>query len=225
MPARRSRAAGPSIITPLSASRMREISTLVRTVSGEGVNFNIQEAGEEPPTFKCALIPPKTFSAPSSDISPRQWLNKFELFYMAKLLGQDQTVYEPGARFTIGEVEYEAVSEALSKRLAMKQWAWVQHVLPVARLYPLTATLVDLKGDPVPEVPSVPFSVWEPSNDRFTSRGRYDDTEGGVPPEFADAVKGSNLALVVNTRKYKITNAHAHFAQPHVQLRLVSTDA
>lgn len=217
--------AGAAIVTPLSPSQLRQQATLVRTIARNGDGYTITPAGEDAPTFQCALLPPKTYSAPASDIAPRQWKNKLELFYLAKALGQPQTAYEPGARFTIEGVEYEAVSEVLPRRLGLAVFSYVQRVLPVSQLWPLTATLVDLKGDPVPDVEEIPFAVWEGSSDRNTSRGRYDDTEGEVPPDFADAVKGTNLALLLGTRKYKIQSAHTHFSQPHVSLRLVSLDA
>jgi hypothetical protein len=216
---------GTGPVTPFSPSRMTQVAKLVRTVVQNGTGYTITLAGEPAPTFSCALLPPKTFSAPASDISPRQWKNKFELYYLAKLLGKDQTVYQPGARVEIEGVAYEIVSEPLSKRVGLTVWAYVQNVLPVLQLWPLTATLTDLKGTPVVGVGPVPFAVWEGTTDRFGQRGRFDDTEGDVPPEFADAVKGKNLALVVGTRKYKVQSAHAHFAQPHISLRLVSLDA
>ena len=217
--------AGPGIITPLSPSRMTQTAKLVRTVTQNGVGYTITNAGVPAPTFPCSLLPPKTFSAPASDISPRQWKNKFELYYLSKFLGKAQTAYEAGTRLEINGVKYEVVSEALSKRVGLAVWAYSQSLLPVSQLWPLAATLCDLKGTAVPEVLPVPFAVWEAPADRFAQRGRYDDTEGEVPPEFSEAVKGKNLSLLVGTRKYKIQSAHNHFAQPHVSLKLVSLDA
>lgn len=219
------RASGPSVVTPLSPSVLRQTGTLVRTIEQNGDGYTITNAGEPPQTFKCALLPPKTFSAPSQDLAPRLWRNAFELVYLAKSLGQPQTEYKTGARFEIDGVEYETVGEALAKRLGATVFAYAQKVLPVSQLWPLTATLTDLKGDPVEGVDPVPFAVWEGNSDRFGQRGRYDGTEGECPVDFASAVKGKNLTLLVSARKYKIQSAHAHFAQPHISMRLVSLDA
>jgi hypothetical protein len=216
---------GVGIQTPLSPSTLSQTATLVRTVEADGSGgYTITPSGENPITFKCALLPPSTFSAPASDISPRQWKNKFELVYLAKILGVPQTVWAPGTRVEIEEVEYEVVSDSLDKRLGPVTFAYSTKLLPVSQLYPLTARLTDLKGVDVPDVDPIPFAVWESTSDRYASRGRFDDTEGEVPVDFMEAVKGTNLTLLIGTRKYKITTAHTHFAQPHISLRLVSLD-
>lgn len=213
------------VVTPLSPSVLRQTATLIQVVEQEGDGYKITPAADPAPTFKCALLPPKTFSAPTSDVAPRMWRNKSELFYLAKVLGTPQTEYAAGVRVEIDGVEYETVGDSLAKRLGIATFAYVQRVLHVSEIWPLTATLTTLNGENVPDTPPVPFAVWEGSSDRFSSRGRYDDTEGEVPAEFADAVKGKNLALLVGTRKYRIQSAHTHFAQPHVSLKLVSLDA
>jgi hypothetical protein len=217
--------AAQGIRTPLSPSRMTQTASLLRTVEQEGTGYKISETPPVPPSFPCSLLPSKTFSAPASDSPPRQWKNKQELFYLARKLGVEQPILQPGSRIEVEGVQYEVVSEALAERVALTVWAYKQNVLPVSQLWPLTATLVDLKGEEVPDVGPVPFAVWEGSADRFGQRGRYDDTEGEVPCDYAEAVKGQNVALTIGTRKYKIQSAHCHFAQPHVSLKLVSLDA
>lgn len=217
------RAAGPGVITPLSPSVMKQTATVLSTVTQNGDGYTITVPIGA--AFPCTLLPPKTFSAPASDLAPRQWRNKHELYYLAKKLGQPQTAYAPGARVEIDGVEYVTIGDPLAKRLGLAVFAYVQQVLPVIEVWPLTSELLDLQGNPVGEVGPVPLAVWEPPADRTGQRGRYDDTEGEVPPNFADAVKGTNLALLVGTRKYKIKSAHPHFAQPHIGLRLVSLDA
>lgn len=216
---------GPSIVTPLSPSVMKQTALLLSTTEQDGDKYAITEPDDEV-SFTCSLLPPKTFSAPPADLAPRQWRNKHDLYYLAKKLGQPQTVYAPGTRLEIDGVEYETVGEALAKRLGLAVFAYAQQVLPVSQIWPLESELVDLKGTEVDGVGTVPLAVWEPPADRTGARGRYDDTEGEVPARYLDAVKGTNVALVVSGgRKYKIKSAHPHFAQPHVGLRLVSLDA
>lgn len=214
-----------SIVTPLSPSTMTQVASLLRTVKQDGTGYTISETPPSPPTFPCSLLPPKTFSAPANDMAPRQWRNKQELYYLAKVLGKPQPTLDPGTRLEIEGVQYEVVSEALSERLALTVWAYKQNVLPIQQLWPLTAALTGLNGAEVPDVGPVPFAVWEGRSDRFSSRGRYDDTEGEVPVDFAESVKAKNTALLVGTRKYKIQSVHCHFAQPHVSMTLVSLDA
>jgi hypothetical protein len=221
----------PSARTPLNGSQLRQTATVVRTVSqaADGT-FVITPAKSPIPTFACACLPPKTYTAPPTDGAPRSVKNKSTLWYLSRQLGRKLPAYDTGTRLSITpptlrrqlSTVYETVSPARAERLGLTTWAWQQDVLSLSWLWPLTAALQELGGE---QVASVPIALWEPSAWRSASRGTYETLDAEAAPEFLAALSVINRQLLVGTRTFRITSVTPQYQQPHVSLQLSEVKA
>ncbi len=208
--------------TGLSASELKNLATLIRQVLNDETGqslFQITNAADPAPNFKCALLPPKAASTPAADAAPRASANRSVMYWMAKnIKGQAQPAYTAGARFDVDGMSYELVSGSRALRIAQRIHAYHAEVLPVVTLWPLTAQLQELGGVVVEA--NVPVAIWEGAGEVQRGRGMYDDIEAEAPPEFLAELEHRNRQLVLGGYTYRIKSALPHFQQPHVQMRL-----
>lgn len=128
---------------------------------------------------------------------------------------------KPGDRFTTADAErYEVVTKPIARRAANVALCYEVTAVPVALLYPQIATVSDLGGV---ELEDIPVAIWEGSESN-ASHGDYDNLNAEAPPEFYNMLRVVNRELVVGSRPFRIVTSLLHTESPHVRMTVRSSD-
>ncbi len=172
--------------------------------------------------WRPARFAPPTATAPADDASPRgQAATTLEYVEGWLALGP----LDPGDRVERrrGAIALEVVRAAravFTRSGAVDGWA--VDVLPVAELYPVTASLQEQGGAIVRA--ALTCAIWSDSTRREPT-GEYHDRLGEAPVEFAAELAVANRQLVLGSQKLRITSAEVDVTGPRVRLSLRRVNA
>lgn len=165
-------------------------------------------------TFQGEVFAPRSGDGAAPDNSPRSG--------QRSKVWTTQPVLTPGDRFAGQDgSEHEVVTEVIQRRAAQAALAFEVASIPVAKLYPIRATLSDLGGAVVME--DLPLALWEGS-EANTSRGTMDTLQAEAPAEFYNLLRITNRELLIGSRPFRIMSALLHRTSPHVRMTVRSPD-